>query len=72
MIKEKEKGGGARLKDEPTDPEPASLPTPAALKKEPEESQHRVKMEPGQEDSAELGADGIKTEIDGLMDSDGT
>ncbi|XP_030025246.2 collagen alpha-1(I) chain isoform X3 [Manduca sexta] len=82
MIKEKEKGGGARLKDEPSDPaEPghgsrppsASLPTPAALKKEPEEP-HRVKMEPHSqpEDSApELGVDGIKTEIDGLMDSDG-
>lgn len=53
-------------------PPSASLPTPAALKKEPDEPQHRVKMEPGQEDSGELGADGIKTEIDGLMDSDGT
>ncbi|XP_052752940.1 collagen alpha-1(I) chain-like isoform X3 [Galleria mellonella] len=83
MIKEKEKGGGARLKDEPNDPaEPghgsrppsASLPTPAALKKEPDE--HRVKMEPhsqsgGEDSTAELAVDGIKTEIDGLMDSDG-
>ncbi|XP_059057991.1 collagen alpha-1(I) chain-like isoform X6 [Achroia grisella] len=82
MIKEKEKGGGARLKDEPNDPtEPghgsrppsASLPTPAALKKEPDE--HRVKMEPhsqsgGDDSAAELAVDGIKTEIDGLMDSD--
>ncbi|KAI8425699.1 hypothetical protein MSG28_011502 [Choristoneura fumiferana] len=82
MIKEKEKGGGVRLKDEPSDPaEPghgsrppsASLPTPAALKKEPDEPAHRVKMEPhSQEDSAgDLGVDGIKTEIDGLMDNDG-
>ncbi|XP_045507346.1 protein BCL9 homolog isoform X4 [Colias croceus] len=85
MIKEKEKGGGARLKDEPNDPtEPghgsrppsASLPTPAALKKEPDEAPHRVKLEPHSQGSAEdsagdLGVDGIKTEIDGLMDSDG-
>ncbi|CAH0731581.1 unnamed protein product, partial [Brenthis ino] len=84
MIKEKEKGGGARLKDEPNDPaEPghgsrppsASLPTPAALKKEPDEPAHRVKMEPhsqgGEDSNADLGVDGIKTEIDGLMDSDG-
>ncbi|XP_053618987.1 collagen alpha-1(I) chain-like isoform X2 [Plodia interpunctella] len=81
MIKEKEKGGGARLKDEPNDPtEPghgsrppsASLPTPAALKKEPEEGPHRVKIEPHQDDSApELAVDGIKTEIDTLMDNDG-
>ncbi|XP_072946097.1 protein BCL9 homolog isoform X3 [Epargyreus clarus] len=84
MIKEKEKGGGARLKDEPNDPaEPghgsrppsASLPTPAALKKEPEDSPHRVKMEPhsqsGEDSAPDLGVDGIKTEIDGLMDSDG-
>lgn len=57
-------------------PPSASLPTPAALKKEPDEPQHRVKMEPhsqsgGDDNSAELGVDGIKTEIDGLMDSDG-
>ncbi|XP_048000273.1 collagen alpha-1(I) chain-like [Leguminivora glycinivorella] len=82
MIKEKEKGGGARLKDEPSDsaepghgsrPPSASLPTPAALKKEPDEPAHRVKMEPhSQEDSGgDLGVDGIKTEIDGLMDNDG-
>ncbi|CAH4036451.1 protein BCL9 homolog isoform X2 [Pieris brassicae] len=85
MIKEKEKGGGARLKDEPNDPtEPghgsrppsASLPTPAALKKEPDDGPHRVKMEPhsqgsAEDGSADLGVDGIKTEIDGLMDSDG-
>ncbi|XP_028159663.1 collagen alpha-1(I) chain-like isoform X2 [Ostrinia furnacalis] len=85
MIKEKEKGGGARLKDEPSDPaEPghgsrppsASLPTPAALKKEPDEPAHRVKMEPhsqpgGEDSAADMGVDGIKTEIDGLMDSDG-
>ncbi|CAK1595440.1 unnamed protein product [Parnassius mnemosyne] len=84
MIKEKEKGGGARIKDEPNDPaEPghgsrppsASLPTPAALKKEPEDPAHRVKLEPHTQASddanAELGVDGIKTEIDGLMDSDG-
>ncbi|XP_028025562.1 collagen alpha-1(I) chain-like isoform X4 [Bombyx mandarina] len=84
MIKEKEKGGGARLKDEPSDPaEPghgsrppsASLPTPAALKKEPEDT-HRVKIEPhsqpsGEDSASDLGVDGIKTEIDGLMDSDG-
>ncbi|VVC89263.1 unnamed protein product [Leptidea sinapis] len=85
MIKEKEKGGSARLKDEPNDPtEPghgsrppsASLPTPAALKKDPDEAPHRVKLEPHSQGSAddsapELGVDGIKTEIDGLMDSDG-
>ncbi|KAJ2940997.1 hypothetical protein O0L34_g13122 [Tuta absoluta] len=76
MIKEKEKGGGARLKDEPSDhaepghgsrPPSASLPTPATLKKEPDE--HRVKMEPDQE-AGEIGVDGIKTEIDGLMDNE--
>lgn len=57
-------------------PPSASLPTPAALKKEPDEPQHRVKMEPhsqsgGEDNNAEMGVDGIKTEIDGLMDSDG-
>lgn len=57
-------------------PPSASLPTPAALKKEPDEPPHRVKMEPhtqsgGEDSAADLGVDGIKTEIDGLMDSDG-
>lgn len=56
-------------------PPSASLPTPAALKKEPDEPPHRVKLEPhsqsGEDSAADLGVDGIKTEIDGLMDSDG-
>lgn len=56
-------------------PPSASLPTPAALKKEPEDT-HRVKIEPhsqpsGEDSASDLGVDGIKTEIDGLMDSDG-
>lgn len=64
-----ESGHGSR-------PPSASLPTPAALKKEPDEPQHRVKLEPhsqsgGEDSTADLGVDGIKTEIDGLMDSDG-
>lgn len=58
-------------------PPSASLPTPAALKKEPEDGPHRVKMEGphgpqgAPDDVPDLAVDGIKTEIDGLIDGDG-